>query len=188
MAAVVLCGGESRRMGSAKGLIKMEGQPLVIRVAERMSAVARPVFLATGTPSRWGNLGLPEVQDVQAGAGPLAGIVAALEASPVRLLAVVAVDMPFASPEVFTLLAQLHVDEDAVVPVTAAGLEPLHAIYSRQALPMLRQALERGVFGLRSVLRQLRIRRVERSEWQAADPTGRFPLNLNSPADLSMLQ
>jgi len=187
LAGVVLCGGGSARMGSAKAMIEVGGRPLVMRVAERLSAAADPVFLATGTPGRFGHWGFPEVADQVAGAGPLAGVAAGLEASPHPLVAAVAVDMPFASPEVFRLLATLLGDHDAAVPESSGGLEPLHAVYGRWALPLLREALQDGRLGMRSVLARLRTRVVGPKEWSGADPTGRFALNLNTPADLSLL-
>src|SRR3989442_344109 len=82
IAGVVLCGGASSRMGTPKGLLELEGQPLVVRVAERIAVVAHPVYLASGTPGRLGDLGLHEVEDVRGGAGPLGGLIAGLEASP----------------------------------------------------------------------------------------------------------
>ena len=174
-------------MGTPKALIEVEGRPLALRVAERVSLVAHPVFLATGTPGRYGDLGLPELEDARPGAGPLAALAAGLEASPHSLQAVVAGDMPFASAEVLRLLATLHIAEDAIVPVTEVGLEPLHAVYSRRALPAIRAALDEGMFALRLVLRRLRVREVGPEEWRAADPTGRFALNLNNPEDLARL-
>ena len=58
-----------------------------------MARVADPVLLATGSVGRLGPLGYPEVADEVAGAGPLGGIVAGLEASPHEEMAVVAVDI-----------------------------------------------------------------------------------------------
>src|SRR5438270_831670 len=61
IAGVVLCGGASSRMGTPKALIEFEGQPLVVRVAERIAVVVHPVYLATGTPGRLAlNLNSPE--------------------------------------------------------------------------------------------------------------------------------
>src|SRR5439155_22164857 len=105
---------------------------------------ASPVLLAPGTPGRLGELGMDEVADESPYSGPLGGIVAGLAASPARLLAVVAVDMPLASPAVFRLLASLRRGEDAVVPVTSSGPQPLHAIYSVSALGALRARLMEG--------------------------------------------
>jgi molybdopterin-guanine dinucleotide biosynthesis protein A len=95
--------------------------------------------------------------------------------------------MPFASPELMRLLADLHHDEDAVVPVTESGVEPLHAVYARTALPLLREACADRRFAMRAVLERLRVRLVDEAEWEPADPSGRFALNVNRPEDLNGL-
>jgi len=185
LAGVVLCGGASVRMGTEKALLEMDGELLVSRVAGRLASVADPVLLAPGRPGRLClDLEYPELADERPGAGPLAGVAAALAASPHPLVAVVAVDMPFASPAVFELLAELHSGEDAVVPVTASGREPLHAVYSTRCLPAAREALAAGRLGMRALLDRLEVRDVGSPEWRAADPTGRFALNVNTAADL----
>jgi molybdopterin-guanine dinucleotide biosynthesis protein A len=187
LAGLVVCGGASRRMGSDKALVEVEGRPLVLRVAERLREIADPVILAPGRPGRLGRLGYLEVADEVADAGPLAGLVAGLAASPHELTAVVAVDMPFASARLFALLAGLHDREhDAVVPVSAHGPEPLHAVYARSAVLPLRSALLEGRLDLRAALTGLRVRVVLEREWIAADPTRRFALNVNRPEDLPL--
>ena len=187
LGGLVLCGGHGRRMGTDKALILVEGLPLVLHVAELLSSVADPVLLAPGAPGRLGDLGFAEVRDAVAGAGPLSGLVAGLEASPHDLLAVVAADMPFASPELLLRLAELASGADAVVPITASGREPLHAVYSASALPGLRAALFEDHLAIRDALGTLRVREVTEDEWRQADPSGRFSLNLNRPEDLARL-
>jgi molybdopterin-guanine dinucleotide biosynthesis protein A len=186
LAGLVLCGGTGRRMGRDKALVEFESEPLVVRAARRLGEVADPVLLAPGRTGRLGDLGYREVADAAEDAGPLAGIVAGVTASPHELVAVVAADMPFASPALFAQLAALRGDEDAVVPVVAGNTEPLHAVYARSSLPALRDALQERRFELRAVLRSLRRRDVLESEWLAVDPTGRFAFNLNRPEDLSV--
>jgi molybdopterin-guanine dinucleotide biosynthesis protein A len=174
-------------MGTDKALMEIDGRPLVLRVAARLSEVAAPIFLAPGRPGRLGPLGYPEVGDEGPGGGPLAGLVAGLALSPHPLVAVVAVDLPLANPEVFRLLAGLHTDEDAVVPVSATGPEPLHAVYHRAALPALRACLAEGSRSLRDALATRRVREVTEAEWRPLDHDGRFALNLNRPEDLAVL-
>jgi molybdopterin-guanine dinucleotide biosynthesis protein A len=171
-------------MGMEKALLPIDGEPIVLRVARRLALVASPVILAPGARGRLGDLGYEEVDDIVEGSGPLGGLVAGLAASPQPLVAVTAVDLPFVSPEVFSLLARLAGDEDAAIPVTDQGLQPLHAVYSVRALPSLREALRSGLLAMRDVVSQaLHVRRVELTEWQTADPTGRFAVNLNRPED-----
>jgi molybdenum cofactor guanylyltransferase len=184
LCGLVLAGGRSSRMGKEKALIDFEGQPLVLRVADRVARVAEPVLLATGYPGRLGPVGYREVADVTAECGPLGGLVAGLEASPHELVAVVAVDMPFASPELLRFLASLRQGEEAVVPRGATGLEPLHAVYSTSALPAMRNALAEGRYGLRQLLSDLRLREVGASEWSRSTIDPRFAFNINRPEDL----
>jgi molybdenum cofactor guanylyltransferase len=187
LAGLVLCGGRSSRMGTDKALVLFDGVPLLTRVAGRLAEVADPVLLASGTPGRFGSLGpLPyrEVPDEGPGSGPLAGLVAGLAASPHGLTAVVAVDLPFVAPALFRLLSELHDGQDAVVPVTDAGSQPLHAVYARSALASLRTSLEAGRLSVRAALERLDVREVGPGEWRAVDPAGRFALNLNRATDL----
>ena len=187
MAGLVLCGGVSTRMGREKALISVGGRPLVLHVAGLLEQAADPVLLASGGPGRLGSLGYGEVHDAASGSGPLGGLVGGLAASPHPLVAVVAVDMPFASPALFKLLATLHEDEEAVVPRTESGPQPLHAVYATTALPKLRAALLEGRLALRAVLSDLYARWVEEKEWITADPSGRFAVNVNRQEDLANL-
>jgi molybdopterin-guanine dinucleotide biosynthesis protein A len=186
LAGLVLAGGRSTRMGREKALVDFEGQPLILRVAERMARAADPVFLASATPGRLGLLDYAEVPDVAANCGPLGGLVAGLEASPHDLMAVAAVDMPYLSPELMEFLASLRQEEDAVVPVGTTGLEPLHAVYAISAIPAMRRALAEGRYGLRRLLEGLRVREVPSSEWSHRGVDPGFAFNINTPADLEL--
>jgi molybdopterin-guanine dinucleotide biosynthesis protein A len=187
VAGVVLCGGASTRMGRDKALIEFDGKPLVRLVAERVAECADPVLLASGAGRRFESLPYEEIPDAVSGAGPISGLVAALSASPHDLLVAAAVDMPFVSADVFRLLLELRAHEDAVVPVTSQGKQPLHALYHRSALSHLADVLERGRYGLREALDGLDVREVGREEWKAVDPRGRFALNVNTREDLGSL-
>jgi molybdopterin-guanine dinucleotide biosynthesis protein A len=175
-------------MGRDKALIPVGKRPLVLHVARLLGQVADPVFVAPGRPGRLGSLGYPEVADEPPRAGPGGGMVAGLTASPHELLAVVAVDMPFANPVLFRLLAGFRIDQDAVVARSRSGPEPLHAVYARSALPALRSALARGELAVQEILSRLRVRWVVEDEWREADPTGRFSVNLNRDEDLALLE
>jgi molybdenum cofactor guanylyltransferase len=174
-------------MGTDKALLEFRGEPLAQGVLRVLRAVCDQVLVASGDGRRLGSLGVPQVADVVADAGPLGGIVAGLEAATTDLVAVVAVDMPFASAEVLRLLAERWDGEDAVVPVTDRGPEPLHAVYSRSAAPALRHQLESGVLTMLRVLEQIHTLLVHQQDWRVADPSGRFALNLNRPGDLGSL-
>ena len=187
VSGAILAGGKSRRMGRDKALIELDGKPLYLGIAQRMAEIADPVFIAPGTSGRLGALPFPEIPDALPDAGPLAPIASALDGSPHQLLAVVAADMPYASPAIFSLLLDVLKDEQAVIPITDRGSQSLHALYSRAALPVIEAALSEKRFRVRDVLAQLEVREVGESEWRTVAPSGRFALNLNTPTDLADL-
>lgn len=187
LAGVVLCGGAGRRIGGDKAKIRLGGQTLVERVADRIGAVASPVVLAAGDADV-PRLPYARVRDARPHAGPLGGIVGAFAATTAPLLAVVAADMPFVSPDLLATLADLMDDFDAVVPVTERGTQPLHAVYARSAAGELSAALSAGDLRLRSALRRLKVRRAADDVWRAVDASGRFAWNVNTREDLVKLR
>ena len=79
---VVLAGGLARRMGGGdKALIDIAGKTILARVLERLDPQCRRIILnANGDPKRFAAFGLPIVaDDIPDFAGPLAGILAALD-------------------------------------------------------------------------------------------------------------
>jgi molybdopterin-guanine dinucleotide biosynthesis protein A len=172
-------------MGMDKAALEFGGEPLAVRVARILSDVADRVLVASGDGARLGWLGLEQVPDVIPEAGPLSGIVAGLEHADTPLVAVAAVDMPFASAALFRFLADQWSGDDAVVPVTDRGAEPLHAVYAARAAAPLKSRLDSGERSILRALRSLRIRTVGRAAWEAADPSAAFARNLNLPEDLA---
>lgn len=185
MTGLLLAGGGSRRMGRDKAGIQFEGGTLASRAARKLAEVCDEVLVASGDGKRLASLGLRQVADATAERGPLGGIVAGLEAAGHPLVAVVAVDMPFASPALLRMLAALAAGQDAVVPVTRQGPQPLHAVYATDAATAFRASFEAGRLSVRDALGLVRTRFVAPREWRAADPSGRFAENLNTPEDLN---
>lgn len=188
MAGVVLCGGESSRMGFDKALLEIEGRLIVEVLAERLAEVCDEVLLATGDAGRLGSLDYPEVDDAVPYAGPLGGVVAAFAATGHDLLAVVAVDMPAANPVLLRYLGDRIQGFDAVVPHGPRGVEPLHAVYSRRALPVLERALHSRRRSMKGVLEQLAVRVCGEAELLRAGFGTSFAANVNEPDDLWMLR
>jgi molybdopterin-guanine dinucleotide biosynthesis protein A len=186
LAGVVLCGGRSVRMGIDKATIEVGGTTLLDRAIARLTEVCDPVLIAPGGLA----LGVDPrslVHDALPGAGPLAGIAAALRQSPHPLLAVVAVDMLWLDPRLLGFLAARIGDRDVAVCETERGAEPLHAVYARSALPAIEAALRGPDRSVRGVIGRLRAVTIAEDGWRAAGFSERFANNLNTPADLAAI-
>src|SRR5579863_2730430 len=79
---VVLAGGLARRIGGGdKPMIEVGGRPMLVRAVARLGPQCDGLILsANGDPARFSSFGLPVVADAVEGfAGPLAGLLAALD-------------------------------------------------------------------------------------------------------------
>lgn len=186
LAGVVLCGGRSQRMGTDKASIRFSGTTLLERALARLEEVCDPVLIAPGE-LKVAVAGHRLVADASPGAGPLGGLVGALRASPHRLLAVVAVDLPWLDPRLIRLLAERIGDHDAAVCETGRGVQPLHAVYATSVLGAAETALAGPDRSLRHLLARTRTLRVAETDWRAAGVADRFARNINTPEDLAEL-
>lgn len=183
LAAVLLAGGKSRRMGREKALLFLDGRPVVQILAERLSRLTDQVFISTNDPQTFTFLGLPSITDIYPGRGPLGGLHAAMTHTSRPLLLVLACDLPGASTDFLQYLIDCSADYDVVIPCTSDGrLHPVCAVYRRTCLAQVRQILEIGENRMLSLLEdpKLRVRRVAPGEglFSEADL-----FDLNSPED-----
>ena len=182
--AVVLAGGQSRRMGRDKALIDFQGKPVIAHVIDALRELTTDVVVVSNRLDSYRSLGVRIVPDYEPPCGPLGGIAAGLQAVQHELSVVVACDMPFLNVTLLRWLIDRAGGYDAVVPQTGAEFEPLHAVYRRICLYPIAQRLQRGDRRVISFFADVRLRAVPEAEWRVVDPEGRSLINLNTPADL----
>jgi molybdopterin-guanine dinucleotide biosynthesis protein A len=180
----VLAGGRSLRMGRDKALLPWGETDLLGHALARLRAVVPDVRILPGSEGRYRDRGAPVEVDRVMDAGPLAGVLAALEGAAGRAGLVLAVDLPFVPVPLLSRLVELATDFDAVVPVSPRGPEPLCAVYGPACLPPIRARLAAGDLSVTGLWSEVRLREVPPAELAAfGDPLQLFR-NLNSPADL----
>jgi molybdopterin-guanine dinucleotide biosynthesis protein A len=183
---VVLAGGRSARMGTRKAALEIGGEPLLLRVVERLRR-ALPEVIVVG-PRVVASLvpGVQVVPDQRPGLGPLSGLEAALSALAAPGAFVVACDMPFVAPPLVRHLARVaeqSPDLDVVALRTAQGTEYLHAVYRATCLPLIREQLDAGQRSAGALLARLRVREVGGAEALSLDPQGLSAFNANTPEE-----
>ncbi len=182
---VILAGGASSRFGSNKALASHDGRPLISHAADTLEHLFAQRLLVTNTPETYAFLGWPSVADRFRGAGPLAGIHAALGAIATERAFVTGCDMPFLSESLVRRLAELAVgDCDVVVPCPGGRPEPLYAVYRRRCLPTIEAHLRRDERKIGLIFASLKVRRLEEDELLAMLPDLGTFLNVNRPTDL----
>lgn len=190
---MILAGGESRRMGTDKRALLVDGEPLLHRVLRAVSTVADELIVVDSErspvpPELLAGLQARVVRDAWPDAGPLAGIEAGLRASTAPMAIVVGADAPRLEPRLLRLLADeltAASSADAVAIGSEHGAEPLLAAYRPEAAAVARMLLEAGERRMRALLDALSVRVVDASVWRAVDPEGRSLHNLNLPSDVA---
>lgn len=184
----IQAGGESRRMGQDKALMPFLGRPLIQRVIERMTPLADEIIVTTNRPEAYAFLGLPLFADLRPGRGALGGLYTALASAGKELLATLACDMPFASPELLAFQTRLLEAEnaDVVIPLLESGYEPLHAVYRRATcLPAVEWALENDQWKLISWFSKVNVRTLSAAECRVYDPRELAFANVNTPQEVA---
>lgn len=186
--AVILCGGESRRMGQSKAWLPFGSERMLGRVVRLVSAVAGPLVIVAAPGQELPPLpaSVLVAYDPVRGRGPLQGLAAGLAALPhhVELVYATATDVPFLQPAWIGRLISLIGDHDLAIPQCDGYYHPLVALYRRAtALPAIDLLLQddrlRPVF----LMELLRTRIVTADELREADPELLTLRNLNTPED-----
>ena len=175
---VILAGGASRRMGTCKALLKINGETMLSRILRQLSEFDR-VLLSTGDPTLAEGLSVECIADLYAGMGPLAGLHAAFSATDSEALLVLPCDLPFFTEQAAEyLLNHMPEDADALVCIDSTGrIHPLCGIYRRSVLPTLEARLKAGELRVMSFLYSL--------NWKGLQDAEILPdklfINVNSP-------
>lgn len=180
----LVAGGRATRMaGVPKGLLRVAGEPIAARTLRIFGALFGERLVVANDPAPYITLGVPVVGDRFPDKGAPGGVHAALAAARTPWVFTAACDMPFLSEEAVAYLLARRGGARAVVVRFHGRLEPLHAVWSRECLPVLEAALRAGDPSLLELARAVSPRIVEEPEWRAIDPQGRSLENANTPAD-----
>ena len=186
--AVVLCGGQSRRMGRPKAWLPFGAEVMLQRVVRLVRTAVGPVVVVAAPgqdlpplPSE-----VLVVRDAVLGRGPLQGLAAGLAALPgsVELAYATATDVPFLRPGWIAGLVDRIGDHDLAIPFIGGYYHPLAALYRRPVvLPAIEGLLAADRLRPVFLLDAVRTRVVTADEMQAIDPALDTLRNLNTPED-----
>jgi molybdopterin-guanine dinucleotide biosynthesis protein A len=171
--AIILCGGESKRMGRPKAWLPIGDEVLLQRLVRIVGEAVSPVVVVAA-----GGQALPPlpakaevVRDAERGRGPLQGMLAGLEAVLGRVDAVFAssCDVPFLRPAFIRRLIDLRGECWACVPQVHGRKHPLAAVYSVEVVPTVQRLLNEDCLRATSLVDGVPTRLVEAAELREVD-------------------
>ena len=189
VSGVVLAGGKSKRMGMDKRHLSVHGKPLLDRVTSTLLELFPEVLLVLAEEdiSRRDDR-MRIVTDLIPDCAAVGGLYTGLYHSRYPHVFVVACDMPFINAAVIELFLRKIDATDIVMAQLVTGLQPLHGLYSKQCLPILKEMIDARDLRLQNIADKqgLTVHRVSEAEIKRLDPQLLSFLNLNSPADLEL--
>lgn len=186
ISAALVAGGQSRRMASDKATLLFHGRPLwQIQLELLRKLNPAEVFVSARTDPAWRPADVQFVADVPPSRGPLSGLAASLATMHSTHLLALAIDMPLMTPEYLTSLCSRIRPCRGVITKIDERLEPLAAIYPREALTSIRSALSGEDFSLQTLTGRLVASR--KLDVVFVTSQKKLFLNVNEPSDLAVL-
>jgi len=188
ISGIILSGGKSSRMGKNKAFIEIDGIPIIQRILTLFKTLFSEIIIVTNEVELFQNFEAKVHRDLIPGQGALGGLYTGIYYSSFPHAFCVACDMPFLKGSVIRYLIHKVEDHDVVVPRTGDGLEPLHAIYSKNCLDPIRKIMEHKQFKVLDFYPMVKVNIVEESEFRSLDPARESFLNVNTPEELRLVK
>ena len=206
LSAIILSGGQSRRMGRDKALLELDGERLLDRVANTLSAISDDIIVVAGEPDRYTDGRWRVIGDAFPGAGAVGGLYSGLQAARHPYVVAVACDMPFLNLRLLRYLARAARGWDAAVPQvsdTTLGadaelmprhtakdrdLQPLHAVYNRRVARAILSRITAGDLRMIGFFPYIKVRYVDVAEIERYDKEHLSFFNANTPEEWSAVQ
>lgn len=186
MTASVLAGGLSRRMGTNKALIPMDGETIIARAVRVLKGAFVEVNIIANDPLLYEGLDVRVYSDIIKGAGSLGGVYTALIHAKYDHVFVTACDMPFLDMAVVRKVASSIDGHDAVVPFLGGRLHPMHAVYSKRCLKTIEAMIKEGNLRITELFDKIKTRTLT-EEWFKGMDAVRSVENVNTKEELERL-
>ncbi|MCD6280292.1 MAG: molybdenum cofactor guanylyltransferase, partial [Deltaproteobacteria bacterium] len=186
MTAAILIGGASKRLGTDKVVLRVGDDIMVNKVLK----VIQPLFehvIMVGHPRKELKT-YRIIEDMFKSCGPLGGIYTALSLSESDYVFVFAADMPYVDPGLVGYMISIANGPDIIIPVWSKGLEPLHAIYHKRLIPLIKSSIDKNCLKIATIVDHASVFKVpEEKIREFGDPDIIFT-NINTTSDIEALE
>ena len=182
VSGIILSGGKSTRMGKDKGLIELNGKPMIHHVIDHIDPICNQILISANDKA-YENLGYPVFNDEINEIGPAGGIISSLKHSSNEKNIIISCDLPYASTAFIQKLLDLSGDYEITLPKSGPHYQPLCAVYSKEVYSVFMEFVKKEIYSLKTIIKQFRIQVVEQADIEEFDLSKELR-NINSPEDL----
>ncbi len=187
LTGIILSGGKNLRMGKNKAFIEIGGIPIIQRIYSIFKRIFKEIIIVTNEKELFSHFDAIIHKDIIPDRGVLGGLYTGLFFSSFKYSFCVACDMPFLNESIILYLIKNINDYDVIVPKTEDGLQPLHAIYSKNCLEHIKKMIDEGEFKLIDFYPKVKTKIIEEFEFIKFDPTRKSFINVNTPEELNRI-
>ena len=188
MTGIILSGGKSNRLGGLnKAFIEVRGERLIERTLRIYRDLFEEILIVTNSPLDYLEFDVKIVTDIIPGKASLGGIYTGLFFANSEYVFVTACDMPFLNAQFIRFIMTKMGQHDIIVPRSVDGLQPLHAVYSRNLLKPIRRLIDANQLKITELFKKHKVLEIPREESLSFDPEDRLFMNINTPEDLVRL-
>lgn len=177
--AVILCGGNSSRMGFDKSLLEIKGEFALLKTYKEINNFFQNVILVTNKkdkfPEDFSNIKI--IEDSYVGRGPLGALVTALESVETKYIFLLACDIPNINSYLIQEMGQYMNTHEIIICKEKEKMEPLFAFYSNSCLPIFKEQLKGDNWRIRKEFDKFSVKVIELKEEEKIN-------NINRPEDL----
>ena len=142
VAAYILAGGKSSRMGSDKGLLPLNKFVFIEHIVNALKGVSIKNITIISSNADYDFLNCDRIQDIYPDKGPVGGIFTALKHSETEKNLIVSVDIPLISSEIIQwLIANIDGEKQITQVKVKDKTNPLIAVYNRNLISDFKENL-----------------------------------------------
>lgn len=177
--AIILAGGNSSRMGEDKGLMLLEGKPMIEHVIGAVSSFANKIIIVSNN-EEYQQFNYPVYEDLVKGKGPLAGIYTGLYYSQTEENIILSCDVPYVTIELISFLIEKAGNHQITIPSFQGKSHQLIGVFSKSCEAPLFISLEKDHLKLKDAFKNLNLNVVDANQFD-----GKVFANLNSASDVT---
>lgn len=188
---IILAGGKSTRIGTNKAFLNINNDFFIQILINKIINLGKNIIIVTNNINLYSfiqNNKIQIIQDIQPDKGVLMGLYTGLEYSKTDYNFVISCDIPFFKPNLGQYLWNLKDGYDVIIPKLSTGLEPLHAIYSKNCIKAIKKSLAENKSRLISFHADVMVRYVQENEILTLDPQLISFFNINTMSDYQKAQ
>jgi molybdopterin-guanine dinucleotide biosynthesis protein A len=185
---IILSGGKSIRMGENKAFIEIDGVPIIRRIHNLFKELFQEIIIVTNQKELFSNFETKIYSDIFPNKGVLGGLYTGIFFSTFNFSFCVACDMPFIKKSLVQFLLNHIKEDDVIVPQTKDGLQPLHAIYSKNCLDPIKKVMGQGKYKITDFYDLAKVKIIQENDFISLDPLRESFINVNTPVELLSLR